>query len=214
MRAYEEYADVTIINKADNQLLAQYFKVSYAAMTLFHQNFKIAYNNGKSTIKPITNGCTSAQILIPANYCLALHQWSRHTYTPTIADPSKNSTIIGYPEILNYYTSVFLPAYPDAKYQGITFSYEWAMIVMNYILEPVNQKDYVKTTSTLLNIGNLRYLYEIGEQYDASENDETLLQLIADRFSINPTTFTNNAAVDVALVFWHYTKYMVDIFAE
>lgn len=50
-----------------------------------------------------------------------------------------------------------------------------AKIVMNFILEPINKKDYVKTTNTLLNIGNLRYLYEIGEQYDASEKDESLL---------------------------------------
>lgn len=60
---------------------------------------------------------------------------------------------------------------------------------MNFVPNPVNKDDYTTSTSTLINMGNLNYLYEQGVMYDTT-NDLTYLTNIANRFAINGTYFT------------------------
>lgn len=50
-----------------------------------------------------------------------------------------------------YYNKVFLLEYTDAKYAGMTFTKDWAKVVMLFIENPTSKDDYVVTTSTLLN---------------------------------------------------------------
>ena len=42
---------------------------------------------------------------------------------------------------------------------------------MNYTENPINKDDFPKSTSTLINMGNLDFLFTTGNLYDQTQDD-------------------------------------------
>ncbi|EGR32021.1 hypothetical protein IMG5_098570 [Ichthyophthirius multifiliis] len=152
------------------------------------------------------------------SYYAAL-QWSQQgiSNNPPIGDKiesitSTNTTTIGFPEI-SFFLQKYLPNHisNDTKYQNLKFTNEWAEKIMEYIENPVNYTIFIKTNYSLLNQGNLKILYSWGKQFEQTQN-ETYLQLIADRFLISE--YYQDQIIDRAFVFWKYCIYIVNEFAE
>ena len=117
-----------------------------------------------------------------------------------------NRTAVGYPEISLFLTKYFIPHYkvnPD-DYNNITFSIDIATSLLNYSASAGSI--YNTNQDTLLNVGNIMFMYQAGEIFDQQGDNITLLEPIQARFGLDSPQH--------AYVLYKYVQYLEQEFAE
>ena len=118
-----------------------------------------------------------------------------------------NRTAVGYPEISLYLTKYFIPTYnvsPDDY--DITFPMNITTNLLNYSASEGSK--YNTNQDTLLNVGNIMFMYQVGEAFDQKGNltNLTLLEPISARFGLS--------SLQHAHVLYKYVQYLEQEFAE
>jgi len=144
---------------------------------------------------------------------LSALQWSTQIVTsrtpngipsyPSIV--STNDSVTGYPEISYFLSDYLIPNYGlDPGKYNITFDMQLAQQLLNHTPSPGSK--YCTNPDTLLHIGNLQFMFDIGRKFDALNQTEDLTPLkpIQDRFKL--------PSLIHAHVLWRYMDYLVSEF--
>ncbi|KAL4503018.1 hypothetical protein ABPG72_014247 [Tetrahymena utriculariae] len=197
-------------------MLQDYFKLTYVQFTFLLRSFQAICSTYQSVIEAYYDALTNMG-LPSDSFSLAAIQWAQsyvslHPQGNLTAFDSLtqlNKTLFYMPEIKNYRDTVFLKQYPylQSEYFNVSLPFDWARKVF-YFTDFAATGTFTKKKYSMLNLGNLEYLWINGLNYDNS-SDIQYLNNIANRFEIpeDPSDLSFLGVPKRTFLFWNYIKY-------
>ncbi|CAD8186309.1 unnamed protein product [Paramecium octaurelia] len=196
----------------DDSFLRNYFQLSQSQMNSIKRQLAPLIQGAEGSIKQLFCKKSPTEECFDAYLCAK--QWATQSITndpdagttPVPSVITGNTTSHGYPELSYFYTEYFLKVIEptNEKYKNLKFSTEWALeLLRNYENYSVEDPKYYTDPHLLLHIGNLRFLYEEGNQYDKTKKEDHLTK-IQNRFKLE--------SIYHSRVFYEYIKYMEEEF--
>ncbi|EAS04570.2 CD36 family protein (macronuclear) [Tetrahymena thermophila SB210] len=197
-------------------MLQDYFKLNFYQFNGVLQQFQAICSTYQSVIEAYYSAM-ELMGLETDSFSLAATQWvqsyvSLHPQGNLSAFDSLtqlNKTLFYMPEIKNYRDTVFLQQYPHLynEYFNVSLPFDWARKVI-YYTDFAQTGTFTKKKYSMLNLGNLEYLWINGLNYDNS-SDTQYLKNIANRFEI-PEDQSDLSVLGIpkrTFLFWNYIKY-------